>query len=281
MADLPQYTGVTYDASYSQQPQESFADYMMRLASQRAGGVLGGGGMLNTATPQTEITDAELGQVKQNCPEGYVWNGNACVRVDQGSDEDKQRKVSNEERYKGARWLLDNPMAASAIRSIMPMGLGSLLMSDNQLEGYVRNTQNEATKSQGFLDYLMGNDGDVVLGDRGTGGGSLVTGKETDITRSMFPEIFDPMNFTKQMGVVGAQAYPVQMPQIPQIPQGMLSPSATSAIAESVALTGSGSGSSDDPYSAGWSAEDTSSWDTSGGGTNADGSYDISGWFSG
>lgn len=280
MADLPQYTGVTYDASYSQQPQESFADYMMRLASQRAGGVLGGGGMLNTATPQTEITDAELGQVKQNCPEGYVWNGNACVLVDQGSDQ-KQRKVSNEERYKGARFLLDNPMAASAIRAVMPMGLGSLLMSDNQLEGYVRNTQNEATKSQGFLDYLMGRDGDVVLGDRGTGGGSLVTGKETEITRGMFPEIFDPMNFTKQMGVVGAQAYPVQMPQIPQIPQGMLSPSATSAIAESVALTGSGSGSSDDPYSAGWSAKDTSSWDTSGGGTNADGSYDISGWFSG
>lgn len=281
MADLPQYTGVTYDAGYFKQPQESMAEYMQRLAMQRASGVLGGGGMLNTAAVNQEITDKELGTVTQNCPSGYRWDGNACVpiNVNEGSEPVKSEPVSKEQAYKGARWLLDNPAAATLLRAVTP--LSGLFLNDFQLEGQVRNTQNEATKSQGLLDYLMGNDGDVVLGDRGTGSGSLVTGKETDITRGMFPEIFDPMNFTKQMGVVGAQAYPVQMPQIPQIPQGMLSPSATSAIAESVALTGSGSGSSDDPYSAGWSAEDTSSWDTSGGGTNADGSYDISGWFSG
>lgn len=45
--------------------------------------------------------------------------------------------------------------------------------------------------------------------------------------------------------------------------------------------SGSGSGSSSDPYTPGWSASDTSTWDTSGGGTGPGGSYDISSWFSG
>lgn len=211
MADLPQYTGVTYDAGYFKQPQESMAEYMQRLAMQRASGVLGGGGMLNTAAVNQEITDKELGTVTQNCPSGYRWDGNACVpiNVNEGSEPVKSEPVSKEQAYKGARWLLDNPAAATLLRAVTP--LSGLFLNDFQLEGQVRNTQNEATKSQGLLDYLMGNDGDVVLGDRGTGSGSLVTGKETDITRGMFPEIFDPMNFTKQMGVVNSQVSPVNV----------------------------------------------------------------------
>lgn len=214
MQDQTQYTGVTYDSSYYRQPNESASDYFMRLAQQRAGGILGGGGMLDTPAP-AEITKQPLGQEVKNCPAGYVLRNGACVRASENNGEDtEQRVVSNEERYNGARMLLDNPILATGIRALMPMGLGNLFMSDKQLEGYVRNTQNEATKSQGFLDYLMGNDGDVVLGDQGTGTGSLVTGIETDITRGMFPEVFNPMNFTNQMGVVSssAQTTPVQMP---------------------------------------------------------------------
>lgn len=210
MADLPQYTGVTYDAGYFKQPQESMAEYMQRLAMQRASGVLGGGGMLNTATVDQEITDKDLGSVQQNCPAGYRWNGNACVLITESDETQKLPKVSKQQAYEGARWLLDNPMAADAIRAVMPFGLGSLLMSDRQLEGQVRNTQNEATKSQGFLQYLMGKDGDVVLGDRGTGSGSLVTGKETEITRGMFPEIFDPLKFSASYGTQAVNVDPTK-----------------------------------------------------------------------
>lgn len=81
MADPINYSGVTYDDAYYRQDQESMYDYMKRLASQRAGGILGGGGMLNT--PQAEITSTDLGMVKENCAAGYVWNGKACVPVQQ------------------------------------------------------------------------------------------------------------------------------------------------------------------------------------------------------
>lgn len=62
MADT-NYTGMTYDSNLYKTPTESFGDYMQRLAAQRATGILGGGGMLNTAT-----TSVPLGQVTYNTP---------------------------------------------------------------------------------------------------------------------------------------------------------------------------------------------------------------------
>jgi hypothetical protein len=210
MADLPQYTGVTYDAGYFKQPEETMADYMMRLAQQRASGVLGGGGMLDTPQAEEVKTSTPLGQIQQNCPVGYVLRNGACVRADEDADTEEMPEPTMEERYKGARMLLDNPMAAKLARAVIPFGLGNVFLTDNQIEGYVRNAQNEATKSQGFLDYLMGRDGDVVLGDKGTGSGSLVTGTPTEITRGMFPEIFDPYKFSATYGQ--ATTYPVPEP---------------------------------------------------------------------
>ena len=71
MADLPQYTGVTYDAEMYKKPEETMSDYMLRLAKLRASGVLGGGGMLDTAKP-AQVVDtnaaAPLGQVVVNRP---------------------------------------------------------------------------------------------------------------------------------------------------------------------------------------------------------------------
>jgi hypothetical protein len=206
MADLPQYTSVTYDPLYSRNPEETIYDYMQRLAAQRASGVLGGGGMLDT--PAAEVTSTPLGQVQQKCPAGYVLRNGACVRADEDAEE--MPEFTMEERYKGARMLLDNPMAAKLARAVIPFKLGNVFLTDKQIEGYVRNAQNEATKSQGFLDYLMGKDGDVVLGDKGTGSGSLVTGTPTEITRGMFPEIFDPYKFSATYGQ--ATTYPVPEP---------------------------------------------------------------------
>lgn len=77
MADPINYSGYTYDQSSYKLPTETMADYMQRLAAQRAAGVLGGGGMLDTP-----LTNTELGTVTQNCPDGYHWDAqaNACVK---------------------------------------------------------------------------------------------------------------------------------------------------------------------------------------------------------
>lgn len=268
--EQPAYTGAQYEASYYKQPNETLSEYMMRLAQMRAKGVLGGGGMLDVKpTPEKEVASAvPLGEVVVNRPSS-------------GGDGDglPQITASAEQRYNNARYMLDNPLLAGAVRAVMPMGLGSLLMSDRQLEGYVRNAQNEATGSQGFFDYLFARDGDVVLGDRGTGTGSLVTGQATDITRNMFPEQFDPMNFTSSM-TYAAPAPTLFEPArvMPQAPQMDMTPLTTKNV---VTYTDSGTGTDYTVQSNGsWSAADKSSWDTSGQGGNADGSYDISSWFS-
>jgi len=73
MADLPQYTSVTYDPLYSRNPEETIYDYMQRLAAQRASGVLGGGGMfdVNAQIPVEEKSIhymPTLGQLVFNNP---------------------------------------------------------------------------------------------------------------------------------------------------------------------------------------------------------------------
>lgn len=268
--EQPAYTGAQYGASYYKQPNETLSEYMMRLAQMRAKGVLGGGGMLDVKpTPEKEVAAAvPLGEVVVNQP----------LSSSDGDDGPRMNSTA-EERYNNARFMLDNPLVASAVRSVIPMSLGSLLMSDKQLEGYVRNTQNEATGSQGFFDYLLGRDGDVVLGDRGIGTGSLVTGQATDITRSMFPEKFNPMDWTSSM------SHAVPMPVLfesarvmPQAPQVDMTPLTSKTVTRH---TDSGTGTDYTVQSSGsWNAADKSSWDTSGQGGKADGSYDISSWFS-
>jgi hypothetical protein len=241
MADPMQYTGYTYGSDLYRQPTETLADYMQRLAAQRATGVLGGGGMLDTPPAPITETDPVLGTVTQSCPAGFTLQNGACVRVGGGDTTEEMPQVSAEERYKGMRDLLDNPEKAAMLRALIPFGLGNVLLTDNQIEGYVRNAQNEATKAQGFFDYLGGKDGDVVTGsmDRGfwdktkeffgadreaapkgyeynpednnwtpiSGGGSLVTGQPS-IVNSMFSQYigqpFDPSRYTANTNVIGA-----------------------------------------------------------------------------
>lgn len=248
MADQPQYTGVTYNAEMYKQPTETLIDYMQRLAKQRATGVLGGGGMLDTPEPITE-TDPVLGTVTQACPAGFTLQNGACVRVGGGGDTTEEiPQVSAEERYKSMRDLLDNPDKAAAMRSLMPWGTGHMFLSDDQIEGYVRNAQNEATKAQGFFDYLTGSDGDVVTGtidrsllDRAKeffggeaeaapkgyvigpdgksyapigGSGSLITGQATAMPYSASNPFTGNDYFNQLMAEARANVntYPVQMP---------------------------------------------------------------------
>ena len=251
MAEPINYSGVTYNPDYYQ-GNESFADYMQRLAANRSRGVLGGGGMLDTPAAE-EITSAPLGQQVQNCPAGYVLRNGACVPVNEGSGDGRmleEAQPSRQERYEGARMLLDNPMLAAGVRAVMPLGTGNLFLSDNQLEGYVRNEQNEATKSQGFLDYLRGGSGDQVLANIGTN--SLATGQASvmptynSTSGNSFMEdynsgMFDPRSAAdartaRQAGVTVSPA-PMGLPQLPTVVNdsvigdnfgnGMLSPNGT------------------------------------------------------
>ena len=239
MAEPINYSGVTYNPDYYR-GNENIADFIQRLAANRAGGVLGGGGMLDTPAAE-EITSAPLGQEVQNCPAGYVLRNGACVPASQGGGDgqQQQRQPTQQEIYNGQRMLLDNPALAAGIRAVIPAGLGHIFMNDAQIESAVRNKQNEATKSQGFLDYLFGNSGDQVLSNTGTN--SLATGKASgmptynstsgnsfmedynnsvDSNNGMFT-MFDPRaaadsRTARQAGVTVTPA-PMRLPQLPTV----------------------------------------------------------------
>jgi len=203
MAEQPAYTGVTYDKAYYRQEGESLFDYMRRLAELRARGILGGGGMLDTPAPaQAEIAAAApLGEVVINQPSSSDSSG-------------PSRPITKQEQYEGMRTMMDYPLLAAGARALIPMGLGHLFLRDSQIEANVRNAQNEATGHQGFFDYLFGRDGDVVLGDKGQGSGSLVTGKASDMPYSAANPYSDGgyfdqlMNEARQNIMGGATAYP-------------------------------------------------------------------------
>lgn len=242
MADPVNYSGVSYDSQYYRQPDETMFEYMQRLAQNRAKGVLGGGGMLDAAP----LTSTELGEVVTRCPAGYSWDGNACVPDGSGASSDGMQveRKSNEEIYKGLRQMLDDPEKAAMARALIPMGLGNLFLTDNQIEAAVRNYQNEATAQQGFFDYMLGKSGDVVEGgiepswfkktfgdpaadapkgytyneDLGkyiptSGSGSLLTGGITDtVIGELFGSTpfvagvtpFDPRRYTADTNVINA-----------------------------------------------------------------------------
>jgi hypothetical protein len=124
MADLPQYTGVTYDNAFSRNPEESMYDYMMRLASQRASGVLGGGGMLDTPAAE-EVTSAPLGEVQQNCPPGYELRNGACVRVSSGGNYEDMPETKPVVRTAGNNFGLASD-TAKTIAAMLPGPLGLL-----------------------------------------------------------------------------------------------------------------------------------------------------------
>ena len=98
MADL-NYTNATYDSSLYKNPTESFSDYMQRLAAQRAAGILGGGGMLNTAegtvnpvTGDTTLTQAVVDPVSNeitSVPLGMLTKGGELGSAPSGWDSAK------------------------------------------------------------------------------------------------------------------------------------------------------------------------------------------------
>lgn len=284
---------VNYDSSYYKQPNETMADYMVRLAGQRAQGILGGGGMLDAQAPVVgeEITSAPLGEVQKQCPAGYVLRDGACVPVGNGGGEGEElAPIDKEASYNNTRFLLDNPALLSLVQANVP--LGGILLREGALEGYVRNAQNEATGSQGFFDYLFGRDGDVVLGDKASGGTGTLVGDTAGVVEKLFADKyagtpFDASRYTSE-NIYGAPVttQPIGLPPLfgqvatptPAAPAMDMTPLTNKYVTK---YTDSGTGTDYTVQSTGsWNANDKSTWDTSGQGGNADGSYDISSWFS-
>jgi hypothetical protein len=74
---MANYSGIEYDPNFFRGENEAMVDYMGRLIDAREGGVMG---TSQGITPVTqEVTDEPLGEVTQNCPVGYSWDGTRCV----------------------------------------------------------------------------------------------------------------------------------------------------------------------------------------------------------
>jgi len=123
----------TYDSKFYKTPQESMYEYMQRLASQRAKGILGGGAMFDTTAvdPVTnEITDTELGVVVQKCPTGYYWNERqqACVRQDSDNGNESQLPRTQQQKVQDAADLLSGRgLKASTAVGLLPIPFASAI----------------------------------------------------------------------------------------------------------------------------------------------------------
>lgn len=84
-------------SQYKMQDGEDLYSYLARIQQARAGGILGTQGLMDMPaqerTPQAEMTSQPLGEVTQNCAEGYVWNGSACVPINSSDGEGEQVKT--------------------------------------------------------------------------------------------------------------------------------------------------------------------------------------------
>lgn len=84
-------------SQYYKTPDESLYDYLVRMQSDREGGILGTKGLMDVKKIDPE-EEADLGEVAMSCPVGQVWNGVACV-PEPSTEGDDQEIKSQHDRY--------------------------------------------------------------------------------------------------------------------------------------------------------------------------------------
>lgn len=137
MADLPQYTGVTYDAEMYKKPDETMSEYMLRLSKLRAAGVLGGGGMLDTPTKVIDpVAAAPLGQVVVNTSSSGDGVDNGAVVA--GKQETNQQKLDR---------MMGNTFDPASLLNLVPV-VGGLLSA--AVDTGRKNDLAEALKEAGY-----------------------------------------------------------------------------------------------------------------------------------
>lgn len=264
MADLPQYTGVTYDAEMYKKPEETMSDYMLRLAKLRASGVLGGGGMLDTAKPAQVVdtnTTAPLGQVVVNRPRESGLPG---ADPDQRTTEEKYRDMveymANRDPNTYPAWapggaaigLLDGlsrgfltPYAMSNYEERYPE------MTQRVKEEYLMSLPVEAVKQeskQGFLESIFGNPAAAISPVT-----DFLLGKNDAATAANIPVVTSYPSWTR--------ATAISSPAIPMTTGMLTGPTVTPDMPNYIVDTGSGlttSGSYNDSGDWSWSGTDFS-----------------------
>lgn len=89
------YVGGKDYSAYARKTDESLYDYLARLSTEREGGILGTGGLMDVKRiDPTE--EADLGQVTMQCPAGYKAVNGQCVKI---SDSDNAEVESQYDRY--------------------------------------------------------------------------------------------------------------------------------------------------------------------------------------
>ena len=302
MADQPQYTGATYAAEYSKLPDETLSEYLMRLAKLRSQGILGGGGMLDVKeVPVEEKSIAytpKLGQMVINAGSGSGDSNNTMAQ---------SVPISEEQRLANA---IDVATGRDVnIPAVLGFFGGPIGKGIDALATYDRNkTIDEALSSRAYTDEQK----ERILNDRElmnellyAGNLSTVAPEDTNrfgvdtwnigtqITEGL-GSLWNSITGTEDSSTpiaIGRTWAANPMPQLPTVIGGLQTPAPTTIPTDIVGgmfgnelgnrsvstYTDSGTGTE---YSVVGNADYTEgSWDTSGGGTKADGSYDISGWF--
>lgn len=308
--DQPAYTGATYASEFTKLPNETLSEYMMRLAKLRAQGILGGGGMLDVKQPvpveeKSIAYTPKLGQVVINAGSGSGdSNNNTAERVVLTPEERMRNDIAVQS------GIVGDPMVIG--QHIPVIGTPLKMLTDWQRESNIEDTLRERAISQEEIDKAINNPDYAKELARTYNMGGLGTDipsnpLNVDEAGSSLLYQFDNIGDTllKSIGlrdktedpfltkVAGASS---AMPQLPTVVGGLMTPQATAPVMTPTGMldqltqeltnktvtthTDTGTGTEYTVQSGGgWSAADTSSWDTSGGGTNADGSYDISSWF--
>lgn len=293
--EQPAYTGAKYtDAAYRREG-ESLFDYMRRLAAMRSQGVLGGGGMLDAAPRKPSVVSQVMSGVPLGQLQVNVDQGEAPVYVDNRTPEEKTRDaVRNLSEMGGADTFFD------VASMFIPFGGGMSAFRDSQDwaavekllddRAYTEEMKQEVKDNPYMLADLYASGGLVNnplldgfnVEDAGTGLFHQISTIPDRIGAALSGETYNPQQVasTKVFGApTGLPPLFGQIaPAMPASPAIDMTPLTTKNVAT---YTDSGTGTDYTVQSSGsWNAADKSSWDTSGQGGKADGSYDISSWFS-
>lgn len=194
---------------WEMQGDDTLTSYYQRLAAQRQGGILGTQGLMDV--PEVAKPLAEVTKNTPTCPVGTVWNGTACVPVQQEEtgltpEELAKMKMTPEEMAEDAlrrQLQIDGPRAVEAAGLFIPGGFAlknfedwsdqQKLMNYNLAQGfderYGEGTSEALSKNPLAMAHLMSTGDMNALGDFGNFDTASYKPKGwTDLGKSMFDD---------------------------------------------------------------------------------------------
>lgn len=233
MADQVNYTGASYNEAYARGNNESLFDYMQRLAKMRAGGTLGGGGMLDPAVKaqianDAGLTNEELGVLLKKPVVPVSSGGDGEVVRDTRTAEEKLRDAVAHQSGTKTNW-------AGALMSVLPTGLFGTVVN-----GLMNSSERDIIEAQ-LADRYSPEQIDAIMNDEQAladmyASGAIVNNPLTEDfnpaeARSSFGYIIDnPIDYIGNAlgfdmygdGYAGPKVYgaPDYLPQLPSVMGG-------------------------------------------------------------